>query len=371
MRKALILGTGSAQYDAIKVLKELGWWVIGCSYRHEGRGLELLDQFELVDIRDHGAVEQLGRREGIELLYSVGSDLAMLAIAAVAPRLGLPTFVSYDTARRMNNKLHYRDMLTAHGLSPVLYRRISGRADLEGWTHFPAIVKPADNQGSRGVFRANSMADVLAGLDDSLRQSRSGDAIIEEFLDGAELSVNAFVLDSEVIFNEVSDRLVVPGSPKGIFPRGHGVPSEWCVGEDLRQTKEMVERAIAVTGIQSGPVYFQVRLSDDGPRILEATPRLDGCHVWRILKMVYGADLLDASFKWLTGAAEAIDLKVRMDMGRHRKMFFLCPTGATFHKADYPLPEKAFLPDYYYHDGEPVLPIHGTMEKVVYYFEKE
>jgi hypothetical protein len=90
--------------------------------------------------------------------------------------------------------------------------------------------------------------------------------------------------------------------------------------------------------------------------------------VWRILKMVYGVDLLDASFKWLTGAAETIDLKVRMNMGRHRKLFFLCPTGSTFRAADHTLPDKAFLTEYYYHDGDTVLPIHGTLEKGGYYF---
>jgi biotin carboxylase len=133
----------------------------------------------------------------------------------------------------------------------------------------------------------------------------------------------------------------------------------------------MVVRIIEVLGIRNGPVYFQIRLTADrGPKILEITPRLDGCHVWRIIKMVYGVDLLDASFKWLMGYRQ-LDLQVRMNMGRHRKMFFLCPTGAEFHKADYPLPEGAFLPDYYYHEGETVLPVHGKMEKVVYYFEKE
>jgi biotin carboxylase len=270
----------------------------------------------------------------------------------------------------MNNKIRFRDLLAANGISPVKYRRVASHTDLEGWDHFPVIVKPADSQGCRGVFRANSMEQIEEGIDESIRLSKSGEAIVEEFLDGAELSVNTFALDGEVLFNEVSDRLVVPGSPKGIFPRGHGVPSEWCVGKDLIETKADVERTVKALGIENGPVYFQVRLTAKGPRILEATPRLDGCHVWRILKMVYGVDLLDACFKWLTGQQSAIDLRIRNNMGRHRKLFFLCPTGSTFRAADHELPKGAFLPEYYYQDGDTVLPIHGVMEKVVYYFEK-
>ncbi|NIV28208.1 MAG: ATP-grasp domain-containing protein, partial [Anaerolineae bacterium] len=369
--KALILGTGSAQHDAIKRLKERGWWVIGCSYRHEGRGLDLLDQFELVDVKDHDGVEALGRREGVELLYSVGSDFAMLTVARVAPRLGLPTFVPYELAELMNNKIMLRDHLSATGISLVEYRGVRSSADLQGWNRFPAIVKPADSQGGRGVFGASTMDEIRAGLEESIRLSSSGSAIVEEYLDGAEISVNAFVLDGDPIFSEVSDRFVAPGSFRDILPpRGHGAPSAWCQGQDLCQTQTLVERAIKALGIENGPVYFQIKLTAKGPRILEATPRLDGCHIWRLLKMVYGVDLLDASFRWLDGRRSTIDLRVRANKGRHQLMFCLCPTGEIFSFADHEQPAGAFPRECYYQDGDTVLPVHGTMEKVAYYLQR-
>jgi phosphoribosylamine-glycine ligase len=371
MRKALILGTGNAQYDAIKCLKERGWWVIGCSYRHEGRGLDLLDQFELIDVKDHDGIEALGRRERVELLYSVGSDLAMLTVAKVAPRLGLPAFVPYELAELMNNKIMLRNHLSAMGISPVEYRGVTSSADLQGWDCFPAIVKPADSQGGRGVFRANTMDEIKAGLEESIRLSNSGSAIVEEFLDGAEISVNVFVLDGDAIFNQASDRFVVPGSLREILPpQGHRVPSEWCQGQELHQTKTLVERSIEALGIENGPVYFQIKLTDKGPRVLEVTPRLDGCHIWRLLKVVYGVDLLDASLRWLDGRRSTIDLRVRANMGRHQLIFCLCPTGATFTLADHEQPAGVLPQEYYYQDGDTVLPVHGTMEKVAYYLRR-
>jgi len=371
MRKALILGTGNAQYDAIKSLKERGWWVIGCSYRHEGRGLDLLDQFGLIDVKDRDGIEALGRREEVELLYSVGSDLSMLTMAKVAPRLGLPTFVPYELAELMNNKIMLRNYLSAKGISPVEYRGVTSTADLQGWNRFPAIVKPADSQGGRGVFGANTMAEIEAGLEESVRLSNCGSAIVEEFLCGAEISANAFVLDGDVIFNQVSDRFVVPGSLRDILPpQGHGAPSAWCQGQDLYQTMRLVERSIKALGIENGPVYFQMKLTDEGPRILEATPRLDGCHIWRLLKIVYGVDLLDASFRWLDGRRSTIDLRVRANMGRHQLVFCLCPTGAVFTLADHVQPAGVSPQEYYYQDGDTVLPVHGTMEKVAYYLRR-
>jgi hypothetical protein len=122
--KALMLGVGNAQVDAIRYLKAAEWWVIGCSYRREGRGLELIDQFELIDIVDSAALEELGRNEKIDLVYSVGSDLAMPTVAKVAHNLNLPCFVRLKlTLRngiltlRLSNRLTVR--ASAASFAPI------------------------------------------------------------------------------------------------------------------------------------------------------------------------------------------------------------------------------------------------------------
>jgi phosphoribosylamine-glycine ligase len=366
--KALMLGVGNAQVDAIRYLKAAEWWVIGCSYRREGRGLELIDQFELIDIVDSAALEELGRNEKIDLVYSVGSDLAMPTVAKVAHNLNLPCFVHCETAQLAQDKVKLRDFLAAHDISPINHERVSSEADLKEWDTYPAIVKPADSQGQRGVFRANSMQEIKAGLGRSLGFSRSNTIIVEEFLDGPEVSVNAFVIDFQVVFNEISDRLVVAGYPGGI-PRGHVLPTQTCRGDTLRETQALVERCIQALVIENGPVYFQIKLTARGPRIVEITPRLDGCHLWRLIKTVGGVDLLDASFSLLMG-----DGPVNLQMGPRRDSyhlgFFLSPPGKVFEESLYPAPTQAAYREYYYRDGETVRPINGLLEKVGYYVDQ-
>lgn len=367
MKKALILGVGDAQVDAIRYLKEAGWWVIGCSYRHEGRGLEWVDQFELADIKDPAAVEEVGRRERVDLIYSVGSDLAMPTVAKVASRLGLPTLVRDETAELLQDKIRTREFLTAKGISPVRYRRVSSEVDLEGWDVFPAIIKPADSQGQRGVLRVGSIEEAQANLRDSLRFSRSGRVILEEFLDGPEVSANAFVMDSHVVFSAISDRVVLEGYPGGI-PRGHVLPTRKCVGPLLDETRGLVERCIQLLGIENGPVYFQLKLTAEGPRIIEITPRLDGCHIWRLIRMQGGVDLLDASFRLLMG-----DRPLKMQMEQRTKgyhlWFFLSPPGRIFSAIDHPPPAQVSYLEYYYKEGELIRSVNGLMEKVGYYIE--
>jgi phosphoribosylamine-glycine ligase len=366
--KALILGVGNAQVDAIRYLEAAGWWVIGCSYRREGRGLELASQFELIDIIDFDALEELARKEKIDLIYSVGSDLAMPTIAKVARNLDLPCFVCYETAQLAQDKVRLRDFLTAHDISPINYRRVSCEADLGGWDTYPAIVKPTDSQGQRGVFRASSMQEIKAGLKRSLGFSRSNVAIVEEFLDGPEISVNAFVIDSQVVFSEISDRLVVEGCPGGI-PRGHVLPTQTCRGEILREAQTLVERCIQALAIENGPVYFQIKLTSRGPKIVEITPRLDGCHLWRLIKTVGGVDLLDASFRLLMGDG-SVNLQMGPGKNSYHLGFFLSPPGDVFEESRHPAPAQATYLEYYYEDGESVRPINGLLEKVGYWVDQ-
>ena len=368
MKKALILGTGAAQLDAIRYLKREGWWVIACSYVREGPGLDFTDQFELINITDVDALERVAKSENIELIYSVGSDLAMPSVAEVAVRIGLRSFISPHIARLLQDKTLLRDFLATHGISPIRYRRVRTHADVEGWSTFPVMVKPADSQGQRGIFRAESLPEIMNRLGETIAVSRSGTVILEEVLEGPEVSANIFVVEGKVVVNEISDRSVVANFPGGI-PRGHVLPSGMASAEVLSKTRKLVDQCIAVLGIKEGPVYFQMKLTSSGPRIIEITPRLDGCHIWRLIREVRGIDLMDASFRLLSGEALG-DLGGTQQLETGSLMFFLQPPGEKFFEANHPAPDDALHTEYYLRNGQVVPTVNGHLEKVGYYITK-
>lgn len=368
MKKALILGTGAAQVDAIRHLKSQGWWVMACSYLQEGPGLKYIDHFELVNITDVDKVVEIAREHHVTMIYSVGSDLAMLTVAQTAPCLGLPTFISLETARLMQDKTLLRDFLADKGISPVRYRRVAKASDIECWDIFPSMVKPADSQGQRGVYRAETLDDLFKGLNKALDASRTHTAIIEEFLQGPEVSANVFVVNGNVIVNEISDRLVVDNHPGGI-PRGHVLTANSSSAEALANCRRLVEQCVKVLGIDNGPAYFQLKLTPDGPRIVEITPRLDGCHIWRLIREVRGIDLLDASLNMLAGNSPGL-LSGRERPVESSLMFFLTPPGEKFFRHDHPAPRDAVFSEYYLEDGQIIPPINGHLEKVGYFIQR-
>lgn len=368
MKTALVLGVGNAQVDLIQYLKANGWWVIGCSYRQEGRGLADLDEFALLNVIDVDGIEQFARTRNVDLVYTIGSDLAMPTVAAVSANLGLPSTVPAEVARLLQNKLHLREFLSRRNISPIKFHQVRTVSDLDAWSHFPAMIKPVDNQGQRGVFMAANLAEAQAGLESALLHSRSRTLIIEEFLEGPEVSANTFLSDGQTVFNEISDRLVVEGYAGGL-PKCHVYPAQACTGWVYEATKALVEDCNRELGILNGPVYYQIILTVDGPRIVEVTPRLDGCHMWRLIHTVCGVNLLDACVRQLMGEPLP-PLDVKPDMDSYSLGFYYCPPDREFHLADHQSDGAVEYLEYYYAEGEKIRPINGYLEKVGYYIER-
>lgn len=371
MKKAIILGTYNPQVDAIRYLKERGWWVIGCTAVKAGKAIEILDQFELVDLKDIQGLEDLARREKVDLFYSVAGEMALYPLSIIPPRLGLPSVLTSEQLELHKNKLKLRGFLNEHNVSPVMFRRVSNASDLEGWDCFPAMVKPADSGGQRGIFRAESMEDILAGLESSLSFSPSKSVIVEEFLDGPEVSANVFVIDGEVVFMQFSDRLVLENYTAGI-PRGHIVPSQKCVGDNLHAAEEIVRQSARALKVQNGPLYYQMIVTPKGPKIVEVMFRMDGCQIWRLIKMYCGVDLLAASLRQMMGEKlSKNDFEAKPDNFKYESTFFLSPPGKEFRTADFMPPADSLYHEYRYNDGEVVRPVNGFAEVLGYYVTRK
>jgi len=364
VKRAIVLGVSHAQLDLIRYLKQAGWWVIGCSYRHEGRGIPLVDQFECIDIRDEAALLRLAEVVKPDLVYSVGSDFAMRSVAHVAARCGLPTFFPRETADLLAEKSEVRALLNSKNLSPVNYLAASHESETAQWNCYPAVVKPVDSQGQRGVSLVRSRGELIQAFHKAHGNSRQEKVIVEEFLPGPEVSVNCLVVDGQVVVVTVSDRLVANELGFGI-PRGHVFPSVFCRDKTLVETKALAAHSIDALGVRNGPVYFQMKLTRQGPRVIEIAPRLDGCFLWKLIETTGSVDLLDATVRLLCGK-KLPNLTLPLTMESQCLVFWLAQSGNVFRRQDYNAPDEAGAREFFYDDGEHVRSTNGISEKVGY-----
>lgn len=365
----LILGAGNAQIDAIEYCKAHGYEVVGCSYTTVDCGIPHLDIFEQVDIKSIEGVTALAKKYGVSAVYSVGSDLAMPVVMKVSADLGLPHFISAEAAETCHSKARMREALGDGFEGNAGFMVCGTLSEALAYTDFPGMMKPVDSQGQRGCFKVESPEDIKKLFDRSLDYSFEGRVIIEEFIDGPEVSVNAYMQNGKMKFALVSDRYAFDDLPGGII-KEHRVPSSFADEEAQMKTIDLAERVASRIGIDNGPCYFQIKLKDGrDPVILEVTPRLDGCHMWNLIKHFCGADLLDACFRHLLEGESVLDEEYALPREEYSLEFMSKESNATFTKADFDTDGAEYV-CYYYSDGDRVLKVNGYIEKCGYIIRK-
>ena len=366
-KKILILGTNAGQLDLIKHMKKIGWQVFACSNRQDEVGSHVADKFYRIDISDIDLVEGLAIELKVDLVYSISSDIAIKSAIKVSERLSLPCFYNSDLIDLFDNKHMLREYLNYHKISEVEYIKVKPEDhNIPTWKKFPCMVKPADAQGQRGVEKVTTKEEMMEAIDIAFHVSSSNTVIIEEYLDGVEISCNVLIENKKIIFDILSERLVHDGKLFTI-PTGHLIPCINISDIEQEQALSLVHATVEVLDIENGCLYFQMKATKSGIKIIEIAPRLDGCHVWRLIKAATGRDFLAETIECLEGNIQNKDhVKVRSNE-KYELIFQQLPSQNKFNQMSFPIPNDAIYHEYRYNDGDDITPINGKLEVVGYY----
>src|SRR5437763_1128154 len=183
-----IVGAGRHQRRAILQAKSMGLRVAAVDRNADAPGLKEADIAKVVDFSDVEAVLKATARLKLDGVLTVSADRAVPVVAAVAEARGLPG-IGTETAHLMTNKIAMRRRLADAGVPQPRFaavRTLSETRRAADEVGFPAVLKPADSGGQRGVFRVESLDDVDRHLHEALAASASGEAILEELVEGTE-----------------------------------------------------------------------------------------------------------------------------------------------------------------------------------------
>lgn len=364
-KKVVILGAGNSQIDAINYCRDKGYFIAGCSYTNTDKGIPLLDAFRQTDIKDIEGVAEYAKEINADVIYSVGSDLAIPTAMRASEILGLPHFISYRSAELCHSKHLMREALGKGFTGNVDFIVCGTLEEALAWDAFPAMMKPVDSQGQRGCFRVDSADDIRGHFEASLDYSVCGKVIIEAYIDGPEVSVNSFRANGRTVFAVVSDRESFEEYPGGL-PKLHRIPSLFADAEAQAAAEDIVDKAADKLGITDGPCYCQMKIGRDGkPYIIEIAPRLDGCHMWNLIKHWCGVDLLAACFSHLLTGDPGISADCPKPEYGMVLEFLSEKTGAPFDPDKYDTSGAEFV-SLYYNAGDKVSKVNGYFEKCGY-----
>lgn len=361
--KLLILGAGNAQIDLIEYGRNSGFEIYGCSYTNTDKGIPLLDYFAQINITDADAIENYVTENNIDFIYSVGSDIAVPTICKVAEKTGKFHFVSSRTAELCCNKHLMRGVLGQDCRFNVPYIVCETLVDAEKANFYPLMIKPVDSQGQRGVYRADNFEQLSEYFNKSMSFSKCGKVILEKYISGSEVSVNAYLKDGEIIFSMLSDRQSFENLPGGII-KSHHLPSVFENTQTHQEINELVNETVKKLEIHNGPVYFQIKICNAHPYLIEVSPRLDGCHMWRLIQQYCGVNLLELTMSHMSGKDIKLDKYTASSVPIHTE-FFCEPPDTVFNAEKYESYTGIFK-KIYYNTGDTVKRMNGYMEKCGY-----
>jgi len=370
MKRALILGTNAGQADIIEYLKRAGWEVHACGNKKEGPGVELAHRFHQVDTIDVEAVARLADAIKADIVYSVSSDVNIRSATKVSEVLNLPVFLGSPIVDLFHFKNRLREFLNKKDISPVGYRHVKNVDEAGDWDIFPCVVKPVDSQGQRGVELLHDKQGIQNAIQVAIENSSTDTAILEEYLEGVEISTNMIVQNNKIVVNEFTERLVHGTNFFGL-PRGHSIPVRHVSEQIIEEARLMVTKLVEELNIKDAVLYIQMIVNHEGPKIVEIAPRLDGCHLWRLLKIAKGYDLRQLAIDALTGKKISLTETIGQDCDAYSLLFHQMPTRSVFDDSDFCPEGELLFNEYRYETGEVVQPINGSLEVVGYYVQKD
>jgi biotin carboxylase len=320
--RLLVLGAGPAQLGLLEAARRRDLWVAVVDRDPAAPGFRLADRRCILSTEDEPAIERLVDALDIDGLIAPGTDWPVAIAARVAERAALPHPILPPTAVLATNKLRQRDCLAEAGV-PQPRSWVVGGGDPTPQVDGPVVVKAPDRQGQKGLSYVADRAGLDAAIDTARGAARSGLALVEELVDGPEVTVVGFSIDGAFTALTVTDRITAEPPAFGVA-LAHVWPSG--AAGDGGAVVDVAARAASAVGIANGPSYTQLRVGPDGPQVIEVAARLGGGHDAELVEAAVGVDL--------NGLALDAALGSELALGRHEPLvggavtrFLVAPPG--------------------------------------------
>lgn len=215
MKKIMILAGGN---DQAALMEELRRYFHGdvelilLDTTENVKAFPYADRFIKVDTSNKDSELEAARREKVDYVLTACGDSPLSTMAYVSAQLGLPCYLTEEKTRDLTNKIYMKKKMVENGIPTAKYIYVDSNIDDIDLNilQYPLIVKPVDSNGSKGVKKVFEEKELKPLLSEALHYSKSNNAIIEEFKEGTELSVDVYVERGEAKILSVTTSNKIP-----------------------------------------------------------------------------------------------------------------------------------------------------------------
>ena len=323
MQKLMILGASVLQLPAYLEAKKMGIYTIAVDYDINAVGFKYCDKSFVVSTIDTESILRIAKEEKIDGIITLASDMPIRSVAKACEELKLKG-LDYKTSVNATDKFAMRECLSAKNVPIPSYFLVDDYISFyDAVKRFEkeCIVKPIDNSGSRGIFVITDVCDKQM-IDEAYHYSksfsRSGKILVEEYMHGDEVSVESFTINGITTVIQITNKMT-SGIPYFVEV-GHSQPCKQPK-KIINDIIDVTKQAIKAIGIDNSPSHTEIKITEDGPKIVEIGARLGGGNITtHLVPLSTGVNMVANTIN--IALARDIDIKQKLNNGSAIRFFF-------------------------------------------------
>ena len=313
------------QQPVVERAKEMGLRTICFAWPEGAVCKDICDVFYPISITEKDEILRICREEHIDGVCTIASDVAAPTVAYVAEKMGLAGN-SYEAALRAHDKHLMREIFRAAQIPSPGFVCISKEVrglEVRG-LELPLIVKPSDRSGSLGVQKIEKWEDLEPAVAEAQRVSLAGEALIEEFIEGREISVEMISCEGTHYALQITDKTTTDAPH--FVELAHHQPSS-LPAQMQERIFAITRRALDALGITSGASHSEYKITKEGRIVvMEIGGRMGGDFIGSdLVRLSTGYDFLEGVIRVALGEIVHPEPKAIA----HSSVEFIAPENVT------------------------------------------
>ena len=263
------------------------------------------DKHIVASTLDTDRVEEIAVAEKVDLVCTACTDQALLTVAKVSEKLGLPCYISYQTGLNVTNKSYMKKVLMSNKI-PTAKFIILDKVDMGAIQDFkyPLVVKPVDCNSSKGVKRIDSAEELPKYLEEAINFSRTKTAIVEEFKIGEEISADFYIENGVAKYLSATNSFKIPNR-KSFTILGSAYP----VVDEQQKTKliDIATNIAKAFELDNCPLLIQLIANGNDINVIEFSARMGGGSKYKLIEVLSGVNIMSKYVDRILGAYPSVE----------------------------------------------------------------
>lgn len=287
--KLLLMGVSTDTPYVLSYAKSLGVFTIITDNRSPeiSKEKKRSDAYWMIDLKDLDQLEEMCRAEQITGIYAGNNEFCLDQTKALCKRLSLPFYASDEGWACSRDKEKFKRYCMECGLDVPHPYWVSSEEEIAALplSIFPVIVKPVDSCAQRGLFLCQNHQELQEYFEKARATSPTGRVIVEAYIDGQEVGIHYFVVDSTpfLIGSEDILNLQIAERKKGTLALMPSVHFQ----EYIEQISDKVKNLLQKMECRNGNVFLQAIYRNGKFYFLEMGYRLEGTALWTVCEAMY------------------------------------------------------------------------------------